>query len=219
MKVTAERFALAYEAVSMEETRYYLNGVFVQPHHEKGAILVSTDGHRMIVIHDQQAEVSESAIVTLPKFARQQLAPRRGFKLETKWLDISVADKTARIYCETAGKGGEIINHTDIMTAHGVIIEGTYPDWRRACPKGEMEPMAASGLNSRYVASLAKFSTKFDSNNRGGMYFMKPKGQGDDGPVMIRWGNVHDVFAVLMPFRTDFEMRSPEFIDLPSASE
>jgi hypothetical protein len=212
VKVSADLFALAYEAVSTEETRYYLNGVFVQPHHDKGAFLVSTDGHRMVVIHDDKAEVSESAIVQLPKYARQQLKSRRGFKLERKALTVDIESKNATISTEIVDKDGLVTRSDQIMTAHNVIIEGTFPDWRRVCPKGKMEAAGVIGLNSRYVSSLGKFGAQFDSINRGGMYFMKPEGQSDDGPIMIRWGNVHHIFAVLMPYRTDVEMNAPSFL-------
>lgn len=211
IKVSAELFALSYEAVSSEETRYYLNGVFVQPHHDNGAFLVSTDGHRMVVVHDATAEVSQSAIITLPKFAVQQLAPRKGFRLETKSLVVDVDAKTATLVAETANKEGMITRTENIVTAHNVIIDGTFPDWKKVCPKGEMESAGVVGMNSRYVASMGKFGTKFDSPNRGGMYFMKPKAQDAGGPVMIRWGNVHHVFAVVMPFRTDIELSVPAF--------
>ena len=219
MKITAELFALAYEAVSTEETRYYLNGVFVQPHPIKGAFLVSTDGHRMIVVYDDKAAVTEPAIVSLPKFALQQLQNKKGFKLETKSIAVDIAGKTATVVVEQVDKNGLVVKSNQIVTAHNVIIDGTYPDWQRVCPKGKMEPTGVVGLNSKYVASMGKFGDKFRAMNRGGMYFMKPEGQNDDGPVMIRWGDIHHIFAVLMPFRTDIELSSPSFMELPTEAE
>ena len=65
IRVNANLFRLAQMTVSTEETRYYLNGIFIQPHAVQGVLLVSTDGHRMTVIHDETGHADQSAIVRL----------------------------------------------------------------------------------------------------------------------------------------------------------
>lgn len=55
MTCNADLFRIAYSCVSTEETRYYLNGVHLEPHPCGGAFMVATDGHRLIVVHDESA--------------------------------------------------------------------------------------------------------------------------------------------------------------------
>ena len=64
--LNAGLFWRASACVSTEETRYYLTGVHVEPEPKSGgAVMVSTDGHKMIVIRDAAAFVEGDAIVAL----------------------------------------------------------------------------------------------------------------------------------------------------------
>ena len=69
IRVNADLFKLVHAAISKEETRYYLNGVFIEPHPVGGAVLVATDGHRMLVAHDEKGEVSGSGDLGLRALA------------------------------------------------------------------------------------------------------------------------------------------------------
>ena len=70
--VNAMLFKAARECQSSEETRYYLGGVYVQPHPERGALLVATDGHRLIAIHDETGICEKPAIVrTIVRMRKQ----------------------------------------------------------------------------------------------------------------------------------------------------
>lgn len=220
MKLTAELVLLAYSAVSTEETRYYLNGVHTEPHNEKGAILTATDGHRMLVIHDADATDVVEAIVTLPVFVRQQMKPKKGFKLGRKVLSVDVSAKTATVSDETLNKDGSVSRSTDIVTGHNVIIEGTFPNWRKVCPSGEMEPTSVPAFNGNYLAAMGKIGASFMTSSyrgKGSMYFLRSKGSGDDAPALVRWTEVHHAFGVLMPMRSEPVLALPTFMELPEA--
>src|SRR5450759_523711 len=58
-------FRAANECRSTEETRYYLNGVYIAPHPDKGVILTATDGHRLISLHDEAGKCSAAKIVNI----------------------------------------------------------------------------------------------------------------------------------------------------------
>lgn len=62
-----ELYRVAFDFTSKEETRYYLNGVFVEPHPVAGVMLTATDGHRLICIRDETGYADESAIIRLDK--------------------------------------------------------------------------------------------------------------------------------------------------------
>lgn len=218
MRVNADLFRLAYGAVSTEETRYYLNGVRVEPHPERGALLVSTDGHRMICIHDVGADCDESAIIQLPKFALPLCAAKRGksLGLDRTVLDIDVKEGRATLVNETVGKDGAVTKSKPQITAHNVVIEGAYPDWRKVTPKGVMEPAGLSAFNPKYLASLGQFGQSLSPGfSKGAMYFLQPKDATPGGPIVVRFSGVSHIFAVLMPMRADPELSLPSFFDTP----
>lgn len=66
VRVRAKHFAAAYVFASTEETRYYLNGVLVEPHPDGGVLLVATDGHRMVAIKDDEGETNGTWICAAP---------------------------------------------------------------------------------------------------------------------------------------------------------
>lgn len=217
IRLNADLFQLAYGAVSKEETRYYLNGVFVEPHPERGAVLVSTDGHRMICIHDHTAECDECAIVQLPKYALGLCVPKRGkgLGIERRVLEVDAKARTATILDERVKKDGSIERSDPVITAHRVIIEGTYPDWRKVTPKEPLEPAGLSGFNPKLLATLGTFGAALKpSSSASGMYFLRTKDSGDGAPVVVRFGGVSHVFAILMPMRTDTEVALPSFLAL-----
>lgn len=110
-------------AISTEETRYYLNGIYI--HHMEGGLLraVATDGHRMARAEIPAPEGSEG----MPGI----IIPRK-----TVAEAISVAD---------AAKGDDVrvdVSGTKIRFTHGdtvltsKLIDGTFPDYQRVIPTG-----------------------------------------------------------------------------------
>ena len=108
-------------AVSTEETRYYLNGVYV--HECDGALrFVATDGHRLIrrdVMPDNRAENVEPAIIpssTVKHMRRLTGESPKGAKVTlaigARRVALSVGD--ARLVSK--------------------VVDGTYPDYARVVP-------------------------------------------------------------------------------------
>ncbi|RCK40460.1 hypothetical protein [Thalassospira xiamenensis] len=65
--VSAKHFYAAWQFVSTEKTRYYLNGVYIEPHKDGGVLLIATDGHSMAVIRDATARFEGDKAETKPK--------------------------------------------------------------------------------------------------------------------------------------------------------
>lgn len=112
---------LSRDFASTEETRYYLNGIFLCPHPERGTLrAVTTDGHRLAVIDSDE------------------------------WLDLPgsgaiVPRKTVDILRRMLTKGGnepvtvrasrtQIIFATPDWTLRAKLIDGTYQDYTRVLP-------------------------------------------------------------------------------------
>jgi DNA polymerase-3 subunit beta len=112
-------------AVSTEETRYYLNGIFLHAHTEKGASVlrgVATDGHRLA-----RLEVS---------------APRGAVEMPGVIVPRKTINEVRKL-CEDADGAVEIaVSESKIRFSFGPVvvtsklIDGTFPDYQRVIPSG-----------------------------------------------------------------------------------
>jgi len=209
-------FDLAYAAVSKEETRYYLNGVHIEAHPQKGALLVSTDGHRMVCIHDVDGVCDEPVIVKLPEYVRRLCKDKKAsLGIDRAVLEIDAKLNSATVSVETVNAKGDVTRTAPLVTAYKCLIEGTFPDWRKVIPSGEMEPMQMAAFSPRLLADLGRFGTHFRDNSLSGigaMYFLRAKGKEGMHPTVVRFSGIGHVFAVLMPMRADFEVSMPGFL-------
>jgi DNA polymerase-3 subunit beta len=112
----AALFAPCVHAISTEETRYYLNGVFMHIQEDGDYLLraVSTDGHRL-TRHDVEY-TGEDAFPGV-------IVPRKTVGLLPKGvLRVSVSDSRIRI------EQGDLV----IVSK---LIDGTFPDYQRVIPR------------------------------------------------------------------------------------
>jgi len=110
-------------AISLEETRYYLNGIYFHPaKKEETTILrgVATDGHRLALIDvDLPKDASDIPGVIIPRKAVQELQKLLEDADETVTIDMSDAKMRFTI-------------RTTVMTTK--LIDGTFPDYQRVIP-------------------------------------------------------------------------------------
>ena len=220
IKIDANLFRIAYTAVSTEETRYYLNGVHIEAHPEKGAILVSTDGHRMIVAHDPEGECSESVIVKLPRFALAQCKTPTMFTAK-RVLEINpTLPGSATIKEVTPGKKNEAPKIEDVITVHRAIVDGAFPDWRRVIPYTPTEaPNAApTSFNPRYMKAWGDVGMELKKAHLGTEEMQIALSTGGN-PVIIRWSGAVNIFGVQMPMRSSVSGYLPAFLDKPEFRE
>ena len=105
-------------AMSMEETRFYLNGVSLQQMDEL-MLLTATDGHRLHHVPMECADVAgDLGEVVLPRPLVAQLCGMTGD------LTLTIGARRA-----VAASGGTRLSSR--------VIDGTYPDWRRVVPQPE----------------------------------------------------------------------------------
>jgi len=112
-------------AISTEETRYYLNGVFLHVADEGGRKVlraVATDGHRLARVDaalPAGAEASPSVIV--PRKTVGEL--RKMLEDDEAEIEVSVSETKIRF------KG-------DGLVLTSKVIDGTFPDYSRVIPTG-----------------------------------------------------------------------------------
>ncbi len=121
-------------AVSTEETRYYLNGIYfhaVESGNLKVLRSVATDGHRLAKIEVPLPQgASGMPGVIIPRKAIGELG-----KLVAEGggeVEISLSDSKIRFVCGSA-------------TLISKLIDGTFPDYERVIPSGNDKIMEVDG--------------------------------------------------------------------------
>ena len=112
-------------AISTEETRYYLNGIFIHPKAEgdQGAALraVATDGHRLARVE-----------VPMPAGAENMpgvIVPRKAVAEVRKLLDSAGDENIAIAFSES-----KVRVSVEGVLLTSKLIDGTFPDYERVIP-------------------------------------------------------------------------------------
>ncbi|MHA7818557.1 MAG: DNA polymerase III subunit beta [Erythrobacter sp.] len=115
-------------AISTEETRYYLNGIFLHVTDEDEPVLkaAATDGHRLARFTLARPDGAEGMPdVIVPRKAVAELR-----KLLEEALDgaVQVDLSASKIRFTLGGEGGVVLTSK--------LIDGTFPDYNRVIPTG-----------------------------------------------------------------------------------
>ena len=117
-------------AVSTEETRYYLNGVYLHIAEENGAKVlraVATDGHRLARIDaDLPAGADDAPGVIVPRKTVGEL--RKLLDDDETEIAVSVSETKIRFSVEGL-----------VLTSK--VIDGSFPDYTRVIPQGNPKRM------------------------------------------------------------------------------
>ncbi|MDX1485458.1 MAG: DNA polymerase III subunit beta [Alphaproteobacteria bacterium] len=112
-------------AISTEETRYYLNGIYLHAAERDGVAMlraVATDGHRLARFD-----------VPLPEGAADipgVIVPRKMVNEWRKLIDESDADISVGL------SDAKLVLAFDDATLTSKLIDGTFPDYQRVVPEG-----------------------------------------------------------------------------------
>ncbi len=113
-------------AISTEETRYYLNGIFLHDtiNNNNKSVLraVATDGHRLARV---EVDLPDGAN-DMPKI----IIPRKTILEIKKFLDENTENKEVKIYISATKIKFEFANITLISK----LIDGNFPDYERVIP-------------------------------------------------------------------------------------
>ena len=127
-------FELTEPSMSTEETRYYLNGVYLHSH-EGNARSVSTDGHRLALV-DSAIEADFPPVIV----------PRKTVGLVKGLLDEGDATVSA-----SATKVRFDFGHTVVVSK---VVDGTYPDYSRLIPTGWDTEVTVNANDVKQAAAL-----------------------------------------------------------------
>jgi len=138
-------------AISTEETRYYLNGIYLHaPEGTKTLRAVATDGHRLAQIEVPLPAGAEGMPgVIVPRKTVNEIARM----VENSDQEIGIELSTAKIRF----KVGDIV-----LTSK--LIDGTFPDYGRVIPDGNDKLLSVT--NSDFASAVDRVSTLSSDKGR-----------------------------------------------------
>lgn len=126
----AAMLALTAFAISTEETRYYLNGIYMHGHDAgldgERLRMVATDGHRLSL-----AGLPIMGEASLPHF-HGVIIPRKTVRLAQKVLKAAGDDAEVEVGVTQSA----IHFETGAVRILSKVIDGTFPDYQRVIPSG-----------------------------------------------------------------------------------
>lgn len=166
----ADAFAKVEMAISTEETRYYLNGIFMHVVQDEGEpqwlVLATTDGHRLarlrLTVPDGAASwpnviLPRQAVALLDKLLKAAAKGEEKDQPAPQVLVEASAGGTALRFSMDAADGGEI----ELQTK---AIDGTFPDYTRVIPSAPEHSLVvervALGAAVKRVGVLASDKTR-----------------------------------------------------------
>jgi DNA polymerase-3 subunit beta len=142
-------------AVSTEETRYYLNGIFLHARPgEEGPLLraASTDGHRLARAMTYMPALIEGDAVPDMIVPRKTVGEIQRL-LEGAGDDVIVSCSATKIVVEAGG--------TRLISK---LIDGTFPDYERVIPRGNGKRLIVS--KSAFAAMMDRVTTMSSERGR-----------------------------------------------------
>lgn len=130
-------------SVSSDETRYHLNGVYLEINPQSGFKMVATDGHRMSLVSKSVGSLKTSV-------NQGVIIPRKGLHEIKKILD-SVSG-----HVEIAIEGSQFVLRTADTTLMIRLIEGKYPNYQQFIPT--KLPQKIKIGRDAFLSSLKKVS-------------------------------------------------------------
>lgn len=148
-------------AISTEETRYYLNGIYFHTANSGGKPTlraVATDGHRLAQVElplPQGAEGMPGVII--PRKTVHEL----NRLIEDSSAGVKVAVSPAKIRFEIGS-----------VTLTSKLIDGTFPDYGRVIPQGNDKEMTVT--NAEFIGAVDRVSTIASERGRAVKLNIKP---------------------------------------------
>lgn len=121
-----DSFERIKSAISTEETRYYLNGAFLEQEEKSGRVfLTATDGHRLM--NYKAASLPDGTV-------KNCIIPR-----QTIAAILKIGGDGWTIRQSECAKWIQFTRPADNVVITSRLIDGAYPDYRRAIPKAPFE--------------------------------------------------------------------------------
>jgi hypothetical protein len=192
--ISAETLSAVAPFASREGVRYYLNGVYVEPHRAQGVLVVATDGHVLAVCHDPDGSADAPWICSAPPTILS--AARKSGKGKSAPKTVHFIGAAAHVLSEVdSGYDPAVPGPMHLAMAYAPAIDGTFPEWRKCMPK------TAAQINGPGFSINPELFARFAQAGRAlgaaGLTLLTGASKAD--PIGVYLGNCQRFFGVIMP--------------------
>jgi hypothetical protein len=184
IKVKAKYIKFAYPFAAKEDTRYYLEGIYIEPHQKKAVLIKATDGHIAAIFYDEEGICETAAIIQIDKEAIDKCrSPDLHLGLERSLIvdgpRLSIRDHQDEHYIQPGN----------------CIIDAKYPDIAKIIPpKEKLKP----GITGIYAAPLLA-TLNFENKPHQALHFFQE--EGPEKVLVIRIERMPEFIGFIMPMR------------------
>lgn len=172
-----------------DEVRFYLQGIYIEPREAGGVYLCATDGHRLVIVHDENGEADGPMLVNPDKLIIAQ----------SKRAEIADFD----------GKVCDLMDDQEhfLLRAPAPAMEASFPDWRSLIPIEEIvcEPGA---IDPALMVAISK--APFGDGPRNATIYTR-----QDRPCVVRFPSLPEIFVLVMPMNYPAMRSSPDWVRKP----
>lgn len=203
-KVNPKYFAAISTFAALKDVRYYLKGVHIERHPEKGVLMVGTNGHVLSVIHDPEGWIEEGRDSLIVGDITKPLISaclRKNNKSHLPLKGLYVAENFSIVSCCDDPEPFGAATDATIRTS---IVDGVFPNWRRAADVKISPVQRFPILNGKYISMYAKAADILTDNKFGCALDFRTSSADDKVIVRIPHHEVLDLFfGMIMPLRFD----------------
>ncbi len=226
--IDADLFLRAAAVRAVDAFRDYLEGVRVEPCSSGGALLIATDGHRMIVLRDAAAEVTGAATICPTAFFLEACATEHEYdevgecippgnerppifmarRIRCDGHRVEVARVTRNMAEPLPPEGDTLAACFDdparqicSISGDGVVVDH-FPEWRKVVPINPDPGMVAGPINPEKLVGLKRALT---TRHDGGLDVAPDVAAADPkaAPTLVIGDGTIDGFGVVMPLKRD----------------
>lgn len=219
LKVDARDLARVAPFSSDMDVRYYLNGVYVEPH-AQGAILAATNGHVLAVLFSEKSYAESPVILAKSK---RLFAEVRKAATARSLQDPRVELRDKQSYVEVVASTGGIRNPGRqvefVSPLKPPLHDGKFPDWRKVIPRPENIADGLPGcVKADYIKLAVDAAVDISLRGRrsyGGVSFQHDKNAPGSSAIVVRSTDARDLILVIMPMRYEVSKALPDWTQPP----
>lgn len=160
VSVSARAVAMVAPFASREESRYYLNGVFVTAHPDGGVMVVATDGHRMAAVRDAEGATNGDWINPVPAEILRACKRKARHFSQTASLCHFVGATACVTNHEWGGAAADpaVLSPHHMATAAAPALDGIFPRFLDVFPKtmAKNAAPAQTAFNPTYIKAFTE---------------------------------------------------------------
>jgi hypothetical protein len=215
IKFDAGLFAKVAKFKAEFDIRGYLEGVRIEPHHERGAVAVATNGHILAAMHDPDGvcdepmtvRCTEDFLLACKASKRDDYAAKRMVMVDSGLAKVIFTDLT-----RAAIKDGDIY-----VLPNSPALEGQYPDWQKILSNGkDLEKSMSACICASY---LRKFTAVAGKDFAAMQFWQSREVDRSSSPVYVQIEQIPEFIGVIMPLASGNVSFPPAWLGVPKKEE